>query len=146
MLPAKLDYLFVAEFKDGSRYHQDHKDASREHPLTKSAFYDVCQRGLENVSEFRLVNCKSEHSVSLIDGHFKTDGRIVPSPYGELTNYRLIYFRRMNANFEGGFVKRPEVASYFIGWQANDANGKNFQMMLEIPPPGMGQSKIERKG
>jgi hypothetical protein len=139
MLPAKLDYLFVADFKDGSRYFQTPADASVVHPLTKSAFWDVLQR-LDEVKQFTLTDRhrQHEHSVFLDDGHFTTDGRIIaPDPgVGPLHNFRLIYFRRCQQRTEGGFHCRPEIVAYFIGWQANDPAGKNFKMMLQIKPLG----------
>lgn len=144
MLPRKLDYLFVAEFKDGSRYFQDRYDRSIEHPLSKSAFYDVSQH-LADVSTFTLTDGNRKHTVFLSDGHFQTDGTIITSPYGELTNYRLIYFRRVQQVTSRDGVS-SDIVGYFIGWQANDASGKNYQMMLEIPPTGKGKSRIGNKG
>ena len=135
MQQPRLSYLFEARFKDGTTYFQPPTDVSVEHPLTRSAFYDVVQR-LSEVDVFTLRGCGRVHSVHLIDGHFVTDDQILHSPHGQLTNYRLIYFRRMQVVSVGGQHKRPEVIAYFIGWQANDERGKNYQMMLEIPGDG----------
>jgi hypothetical protein len=143
MLPPKLDYLFTATFRDGSVYHQTPADTSVEHPLTKSAFYDVLQRN-SDVASFTLIDRhgQHQHTVFLSDGHFTTDGRVIPCPRSDLTGFRLIYFRRVQHIREGGFQTKPYVQAYFIGWQANDASGKNFQMMLEIPPLGLGKPKL----
>jgi len=135
MLPPKLDHLFIATFKDGTKIHQTPNDVSTLEPLTKSAFYDVLQR-LSDVATFTLTNGAREHTVFLDDGTFNSDGKILVNPHGELTNFRLIYFRRMNQAVSGTFKHQPEVGSYFMGWQANDANGKNFQMVIEIKPTG----------
>ena len=145
MLPPKLDYLFVADFADGSRYFQHPNDASITHPLTRSAFYDVLER--DGLKQFTLVDrhCQHQHTVFLDDGHFKTDGKILPCPRNDLTNFRLIYFRRVQHNQENGFHVRPDVVGYFMGWQANDATGKNYQMVLEIKPLGMGAPEITQE-
>lgn len=135
MLPAKLTYLFVADFKDGSRYFQNESDTSMSHPLTKSGFWDVLQR-LDQVTKFTLTDSVHEHSVFLDDGHFKTDGEILVSPHKELTNYRLIYYRRCQQIVSNGLLERPKIVAYFLGWQANDFQGKNFQMLLRVPPSG----------
>ena len=142
MTPSRLDYLFVSDFKDGSRYFQTPADASVVHPLTRSAFFDVCQR-LEDVKQFTLVDRHNqhEHTVFLEDGHFKTDGRIIPCPRSDLINFRLIYVRRcqipQGMNVYEVDHEYNRVVAYFIGWQANQIRtGQNFQMLLEIPPLG----------
>jgi hypothetical protein len=145
MLPPKFEYLFVAEFSDGTKLFQDRQDRSIEQPLTRSAFWDVQQkiaRGGKLV-RFTLCNRRREHTVFLDDGHFKTDGQIICSPYGQLTNYRVVYFRRCQQVWEDGVLSYPRVTSYFLGWQANDDAGKNFQMALEIAGDGsMNKSNI----
>jgi hypothetical protein len=134
MLPRPLDYLFTARFTDGSVIHQTRHDVSQIEPLTRSAFYDVVQR-LSEVESFTLSNGRREHTVYLKDGHFNSDGKILINPHGELTNFRLIYFRRMQQDTFGDYRDRPEVKLYFMGWQANQPDtGKNFQMVLEIDP------------
>ena len=144
MLSPKLDYLFTARFRDGTVIHQTPQDVSALEPLTRSAFYDVAQR-LADVVSFTLTDGKHEHTVFLADGHFKTDGRIIPCPRSDLINFRLIYFRQMQQAITGTFKHRPEVKLYVIGWQANDATGKNYQMHLEIEPSGsLNQPKAVR--
>lgn len=141
MLPARLDYLFTARFKDGSVIHQTRHDVSQVEPLTRSAFWDVLQR-LPELASFTLASATQAHTVFLADGRFNSDGRIITSPHGELTNFRLIYFRRVQQSVSGDFKHRPEVMFYFLGWQANDARGKNFQMIIRLSPPGTGPSQI----
>ncbi len=145
-LPAHLDYLFIADFKDGTRIYQDKRDCSRIEPLTRSAFWDVQQR-IAEVIRFTLgsVDGQRLHFVDLRDGHFETDGEIILNPYGALTDYRLVYFRRVEEVFEAGARSYPRIVGYFFGWQANDEHGKNFQMMLEIPPLGLGGARITKK-
>lgn len=149
MLPPKLEYLFVADFADGSRYFQTPADRSVFHPLSKSAWWDVDQR-IAEVVKFTLVDIHNqhEHSVHLDDGHFISDGTHIPNTkaidHGELTNYRVIYFRRTQQQIvlgPDGHVKRPFIIGYFIGWQANDVKEKCHKMMIEVPPLGMGQIK-----
>ena len=147
MLPAKLDYLFTAQLSDGSVIVQDRHDRSVTEPLTQSTFYDVRQR-IAHVRRFFITSLDTRHLhlVDLTDGHFETDGTILTSPYGELTNYRVVYFRRCQQILEGGTLLPPRITSYFIGWQANDSTGKNFQMSLEVPALGLGQARVNRKG
>ncbi len=159
MLPPKLDYLFVCDFLDGSRYFQNPSDASVEHPLRRSAYWDVCQR-LDQVSQFTLIDRhrQHEHAVYLSDGHFKTDGKIIPCPRTDLENFRLIYFRRVQQKLENEEVlneartkahhPKPYIVAYCIGWQANRiGTEENFQMRLLIPPLGsLEKVGIERKG
>jgi hypothetical protein len=142
MLPPILDYLFIAHFTDGSVIHQTRYDVSTIEPLTRSAFYDVVQR-LPEVESFTLTNGPRSHTVYLKDGHFNSDGKILINPHGELTNFRLIYFRRVQVSsysadeLEHVIIddrRRPTVKLFVMGWQANDARGKNFQMVLEIDP------------
>jgi len=142
MLPAPFDYYFTAELRNGSRIHQDRFDRSKTEPLTRTAFWDVQQR-ISEVRRFNLISRDKRHLhfVDLLDGHFETDGQVIVSPYGELTNYRPIYFRRCQQVWEGGVLSYPRIAAYFIGWQANDETGKNFQMSLEIPPLGLGPAR-----
>lgn len=143
MLPQKLDFLFVADFFDGSRYFQNPNDASVRHPLTRSAFYDVAQR-LDQVKVFTLIDRhrQHEHAVFLEDGHFKSDGHLfLPDPkVGEMFNFRLIYFRRCQVpqvmGARGVDFEPHKVVGYFIGWQANDAAGRNHKLVLRIPPLG----------
>lgn len=139
MLPAKLDYLFIARFRDGTTYRQTPSDSSHVHPLSRSAFHDVWQRHQE-LDSFTLVDRHQvhEHTVFLANGYFKTDGEILaPPPEGRgLECYRIIYFRRCQIPSENGWHGSPRIVAYFIGWQANDASGRNLQMLLEIPPLG----------
>lgn len=142
MLPHELEYLFTARFRDGTLIHQTPADCSATEPLTRSAFYDVAQR-IAEVESFTLNNGRSRHTVFLADGHFETwhHGRqkVLTNPHGELTNFRLIYFRRVHAGVTAGGKALPGmIVLYVIGWQANDEHGKNFQMHLEIKPDGLG--------
>ncbi len=148
MLPPKFDYLFIADFSDGSRYFQTQADASVVHPLSRSAFWDVKQR-LEEVKQFTLIDRHNQHqhTVFLDDGHFKTDGKIIPCPRSDLTNFRLIYFRRAQQKLEQevrNHHPKPYFVGYFMGWQANRiSDNQNFQMVLEIPPLGMGKALLD---
>lgn len=134
-----LKYLFEARFVDGHVIYQPSTDASIIHPLSRSSFWDVQNYGKSDLVTFTLRGFGREHTVDLRDGHFTTDGMIISSPYGKLTNYRVIYFRRVQVVSEGGMHKRPEIVAYFLGWQANDYRGQNKQMVLEIAGNGCGR-------
>lgn len=147
MLPSRFDYLFIARFRNGDECRQTQADASLAHPLTRSAFWDVLQRHAD-VETFTLVDrhAQHEHTVFLADGHFKTDGEIIPCPRPDLRDFRVLYFRRCQQVWEGGILSYPRIVAYFIGWQANDADGNGFEMSLQIPPLGLGPATLHRKG
>lgn len=145
MLPAKLDYLFTARFKDGSVYRQTLADRSVENPLTRSAYYDVEQR-IGEVEEFTLRDRTHEHSVNLVNGHFKTDGQEVVAALDGLRDFELKYWRRVQQVLEGNFHQKTEIVGYFIGWVAKDEKGKSWKMIMEIKPSGSLQGPIVELG
>jgi hypothetical protein len=128
-----LKYLFKAFFEDGTVIEQNPADMSAVNP-DKSCFFDVLDkqsRGAK-LSRFELHG-PGIYSVDLNNGAFRAnDSLIVLAPEGlNLTNFRLVYFRRNTLQFAGQSKVGHDV-SYFTGWQANDENGKNIQSVMEI--------------
>lgn len=143
-----LKYLFVACFSDGSILDQPPADVSKTDPK-KSAFFDVLQRESE-ITSFHLFEADPEHdakkfSVSLQDGSFCVNGVRFKMHDEELTDFKLIFFRkhdhRINQQviFDGKGGLTPgqveelsHTITYRIGWQAHNHMGQNVQRIMEI--------------
>lgn len=151
----KLNYLFEADFADGTTYHQGADDESINHPPDAegngpSAFRDVQDR-MDEVKRFHLVHTETgtRYTVDLTDGHFEVNG--VPFfierkdlPYSDV---KLFYLRYTNvdstvqatANKKGLFnwkkaqeINRAHyVARYVIGYTAQQA-GKEINQSIAI--------------
>lgn len=65
----RLDYLFEADFVDGTTYFQGNDDESINH-AGKSAYTDVRER-MGEVKRFHLVGNGDRYTVDLTDGHFE---------------------------------------------------------------------------
>lgn len=130
--------LFVATFEDGHQIFQNHEDKS-EHAEDKNCFYDVLeyQKGTRLIS-FVLRNQHYTFGVDLNDGHFEVNG--VPFfPYRNdrevLHDFRVIYLRNVAVTREVGVDFAGDSSfkvGYTLGWQANDASGKNVQHIMRI--------------
>jgi hypothetical protein len=128
-----LKYLFTAEYSDGSTFEQDSADVSIQDPK-RSAFFDVLQ---EKLARFSLKGAGHSFLVDLRDGHFEIDGTVFWMHDKEISNIRLIYFRRHRHNFAkdrktGAVSEESHTITYRIGWQANLADGSNVQEIMEI--------------
>lgn len=139
----KLKYLFIAEYKDGTKFEQNAEDASLVEPL-KSAFFDL---KAEDTKRFMLVDMHSDpqyrdtYLVDLSDGHFEINGQEFLMHDGAITDYRLIYFRRVQRDYcvgveQGNFKDNgKEVGcrvAYHFGWQGKDEKGNNVQRVMVI--------------
>lgn len=122
-----LKYLFTVVYKDGSVFNQTDADVSAVDPL-KSAFFDV---KLDEVSVFILSDGNNDYSVCLKDGSFIVNDKKFLMHDGEITDYRLVFFRRHLQSFNraDGAELGHEV-SYHFGWQGLDVNGKNVQRIM----------------
>lgn len=123
----KLEYLFEADFADGTTYHQGADDESLTHPKDSdgngpSAYRDVQDR-LSDVVKFRLFNNDHVYQVDLTDGHFEVDG----APFElehlfEFKNIQLIYGRFVNvkSTLQAGkeLSRAHYVDRYVIGFSA----------------------------
>jgi len=122
-------YLFKALFKSGEILEQSPDDQSAT-TKGKNCFYDVLQR-LNEVRAFALYNQETgeEWLTDLEDGHFEHN----QSPFfihdEELTNKRLIFFKRNSFNALNG---QPLSVTYHLGFQSNKMDGSNVQKVIML--------------
>jgi len=139
-----LRYLFTAQFNDGTMLEQTQDDVSKTNPK-KSAFFDVLN-DTRKVERFWLTDeTFSQHGtndnkylVDLTDGHFEING----SPFflheqtidesKKLSDFRLIYFRRVRQSMNVGSREASAKVMYLIGWQANYPDGKNHKQIMYV--------------
>ncbi len=98
----RLDYLFEADFTDGTTYFQGADDESLNHPKDAdgncpSSYKDVLDRA-DDVKRFHLVGKGNRYTVDLSDGHFEANGAsfFIDRPSIPLTNIKLWYLRYVN--------------------------------------------------
>jgi hypothetical protein len=125
-----LKYLFTAQYTNGTTYQQNAEDVSHQDPL-RSCFYDVDHTQL---ASFSLTDGQTVYTVSLQDGHFEVNGVAfaMHDPQTPLTDRRLIFFRQHTHTFNAGYAELSHAIEYQMGWQANDAQGKNVQHVMRF--------------
>lgn len=128
-----LQYRFVAVFKDGSFYCQNLEDKSLTDPDKRSCFYDVIQKGLDQVKEFYLVDGQSEAKVNLETGLFYINGEEKRRHEGTVTDLKLIYYREHDHhwNMQSGAQTGHDIA-YCLGWEGKDSRGQKIKRILKI--------------
>jgi hypothetical protein len=125
-----LKYKFTATFTDGTIYQQNDVDISPT-DSTKNCFYDVLQ--LQKEKELALFSITDGIHIYEVDFQRKglrAQNAWIPAPEG-LTNFRLIFFKRVSILFTN-FIEAGKNIEFHLGWQANDANGNNFQSVAEV--------------
>ena len=128
---AGLKYLFDVVYIDGETYEQNEDDVSVT-DSSRSCFFDVDP---DRVAIFTVRGQGRSFSVHLRDGHFEIDGAVIWLDDRDFDKYRLIYFRRMQASYTAGGESSDDRLDHVctaIGWQANDADGKNVKRILYI--------------
>ena len=138
-----MKYLFEAHFKDGSVVAQTPEDRSAIEPDTRSAYYDVVQKGLDQVTLFGLKSYEHTYVVDLTDGHFEIDG--IPFSAQPATGpfipaegtFELVYFRDITRQFNvAADDSRPEEGvvhtAFRFGWKYEDPNGKRWEQTIVI--------------
>jgi len=123
-----LAYRFTAVYSDGSEYQQNAADVSATDPQ-RSCYYDVDQSRL---SFFFLEGGGRRYGVSLEDGSFWVDDARFRMHDGDLSGFRLVFFRRHKHSLMIGSGERGHETVYRFGWQATDADGSNVQRIMEI--------------
>lgn len=132
----KLKYLFEVEYKDGSVFQQNADDVSKTDPL-RSAFFDV---KIPEVKRFGLFDEENSYIVDLQDGHFEVNGKSFHMHDGEVKDFTLVYFRRVqqhktNQVRDAEFIGEPTYStdmSFHLGWWGVDPMGKRVQRVLVI--------------
>jgi len=125
-----LKYKFIAQYSDGTIYRQNDEDVSITDPV-RSSYYDVAH---DKLIGFILQDIE-DHSyfVDLLDGHFEINEIPFKLTDVEVTNRRLIYFRRHLHHFgQLDGVEQSHTIAFHVGWQGNDKEGKNVQHTLII--------------
>lgn len=119
----KFKYLFEAHFKDGESVKQTDEDVS-ELDETKSAFFDVLDRGLSNLERFRLVDAErsftSALSLDFPSGKFTIGSRsfyLSEIDDGNYTQPELVFCRRHEVDVMDGKETKHTV-KYVVGWKA----------------------------
>ena len=128
-----LKWLFIAEYDDGSQYHQTPVDAAVG-SKPGSAFTDV---DVARVVKFGLTSDEETWAVDLKDGSFWHDGKKfhIFDPDVVLSDRELIYWRRVyrslgvtpDTMLDLGFRMR-----YYFGWKAKDKDGNIIERTLWI--------------
>ena len=127
----KLKYLFAVQYNNGNTYTQNEQDVSVKDP-GRSCFFDV---DVPNVHLFFLKNPEGAYCVDLHTGYFKANesGWFKIHKEEGLTNFRLIYFRRVTTLFDQADGNElSKSIEFHIGWQANTPDGKNVQYTLAL--------------
>jgi len=128
-----LNYYWVASLKDGSKIEQfdNNKDDNykRIQEKTKDLIYFCLYNKLNSNDRF-TVNL--EKGLVCYNNLFEdwTKEKIVKN------NIRLIYFRRWRKYLSSELKLLTGDVHYFLGFQYNDENNKNHQILLQIDNKG----------
>jgi hypothetical protein len=128
-----MTYFFKCLLNTGEFITQGPEDLSKTDP-TRNAFYDVLQN-LDKVRAFALYSedGKNEWLVDLEDGHFEHNMEKFSLCDEEVTNRRLIYFKRNTLNFAiGSPVPTDKKTKYYFGFQCNTSSGENRKFILSV--------------
>lgn len=147
----KLNYLFTAEFIDGSILKQTQEDISLLDPK-RNQFYDVLNSGKElkclTYIQQKIWN-PTIVSVDLETGNFILNGvEIISEPIIDKNTGKEIVIRRkpirymnvkkhFNATYQiksGNILDMKELQEeriFYIGWQVN-IEGKNYQQIIGV--------------
>jgi hypothetical protein len=132
-----LKYLFTAFYSDGSSYQQAPEDKSLLHEKG-SAFSDVDQ---DKLVAFCLEDQTNKpldgtvYTVNLLNGIFAINEHPFFMHEEEITNIRLIFFRKHIETLVISGDSEPAHTSeiyYRLGWQALDKEGKNIRRVMVI--------------
>lgn len=127
-------YLFEADYNDGQSYIQGSDDKSIQEE-GKNAFYDIFYKPykpLADLIKFHIVGQGHRYTVSMIDGHFEIDGLAFQAYEFPLKEYRLIFYKTHRHHFTPAGKTVGHEIDFVIGWQGNDAKGKNVQRIIII--------------
>lgn len=139
----ELNYLFIAEYIDGTLFKQTPEDKSKI-DSSRNCYYDVLQSG-KKIRRFSVVGKGNQITVDLGNGVFYINGLPVLLESEKLPclpqKFELIWYhqvtRDQNVTFEkktGKVLKTedmPEFREYFVGWKCN-INGKSYQQKIGV--------------
>lgn len=136
-----MKYLFEACFIDGTSINQNPEDTSTLDPQ-RSSYYDVVQKGLDNLEAFGLYSDDHTYVVDLTDGHFEING--IPfsaQPVGLPTmseggKFTLIYCRdhqhHLIAGADGSISEGSHDMQFRFGWTYTDPSGIEYVQTIVI--------------
>ena len=124
----RLKYLFTSEYSDGTFFKQNEEDVSMNDPK-RSSYFDVDQNRLVG---FCLSGEGSLFGVDLRDGHFEINGVPFFVHDVELTDFKLIFFRKHRHTVTLGGEDVSHLISYRLGWSATDQNGQTIERVLQF--------------
>lgn len=151
MLKYQLQYLFEAEYKDGTIYRQNPQDHSVKFPPIqdehgewqgKSCFTDVTEDAQNHkIKKFSIIGKGNTITVNLENGLFEINGLPVLLEEEKLPmlpeHFELIYYRQVSVsqNITYGDVTVLEdggiFVEYFIGWKCN-IGGREYKQKLAV--------------
>lgn len=102
------------------------------------SFKEVQDR-IKEVKSFMLYNkqTKDYFTVDLTKGLIKFNSVEVPQEVEVKKNIRLIYFRRVRIEIgQVDLKEKSKTITYFLGFQYNDKNENNRQIVLQIDSEG----------
>jgi hypothetical protein len=130
-----LTFIWIAIFKDGTKIEQYNEDKSEnKFQLIKDKFTDL--------GYFNLTDRKGHFfTVDLINGLIGFNYATLPYVEVEVQekkeNIRLIYFRTHRIEIgEQDLKEKIHTIEYYLGFQYNDKNGNNRQLVLKIDEQG----------
>lgn len=132
--PLVLDYLFTAEFRDGTTIQQSADDQSALEP-ERSCFFDVleAQKQGKELVHFSLEGNGHLYAIDLTTGQFSANNATFVLHERALINFRVLYFRVRDTHFSGLGDYQGYTVAYRLGFQANDKQtGENVQHYIEF--------------
>lgn len=126
-----VPFIWIAIFKDSSKIEQFENE--KEH-----LFKEVKDK-INDLAYFNLTDRKGHlFSIDLINGIIGYN--YIALPYLEIKekkeNLRLIFFRRHRVEMTEQLKEKNHTMIYFLGYQYNDKNGYNKQIILQINSDG----------
>jgi hypothetical protein len=126
-----LSFSWIALFNDNTKIEQFNEDGIENK-------FKLIQEKISELAYFNLTDKKGHFfTVDLINGRIGYN--YLPLPYLEATdkqNIRLIFFRRHKVTLTESGKEVEHIVTYHLGFQYNDKNGNNRQIVLIIDSEG----------
>jgi hypothetical protein len=126
-----LDFHWTAGFKDGTDLMQFNEDKTENK-------YQLVKNRMNELTIFYLYNkdLSKIFIVDLIKGLVGCGWTKNVELKEEKQNIRLIFFRRHNKEITENCIEKSHIITYYLGFQYNDKNGNNRQVVLIIDSKG----------